>query len=188
MRGSTTRPARAEDAPSFDEVLSRFRTFLAGKGLRYTREREELLAAIFEAPRHFEAEDLIRTVHGRNARVSRATIYRTLALLEECGILQKSLFGHNRHFYESLVGRHHHDHIVCIRCGQIREFDDARIDAVQQEVCERYGYALVDHMHEIFGVCAACSGKASDEPDASGRVASPAGGRRKTLGTTVQRR
>ena len=151
-----TTPVRPAQAPSFVEVLSRFRVFLTGKGLRFTREREELLAAIFQAPRHFEAEDLIRTVHDRNSRVSRATIYRTLTLLEECGILQKSLFGHNRHFYESLVGRHHHDHIVCVRCGQIREFDDERIEAVQNEVCERFGFALVDHMHEIFGVCADC--------------------------------
>lgn len=150
-------------APSFEEVLTRFRVFLTDKGLRFTREREELLAAIFEAPRHFEAEDLIRTVHDRNSRVSRATIYRTLSLLEECGILQKSLFGHNRHFYESLVGRHHHDHVVCVRCGQIREFDDERIEAVQNEVCERFGFVLVDHMHEIFGVCANCRQEDGEE-------------------------
>lgn len=159
-----------EDAPTFAEVLDRFRAFLVGKGLRFTREREELLAAIFEAPRHFEAEDLIRTVHQRSGRVSRATIYRTLALLEECGVLQKSLFGHNRHFYESLVGRHHHDHIVCVHCGQIREFDDARIDAVQQEVCARFGYALVDHMHEIFGVCPGCREAAGESVTRTGVI------------------
>jgi len=148
--------ALPEEGPSLEDVLLRFRDFLSLKGLRFTRERELLLAAIFHAPRHFEAEDLIRTVHERNSRVSRATIYRTLSLLEESGILQKSLFGHNRHFYESVVGRHHHDHIVCIRCGQIREFDDSRIEAVQIEMCERFGYTMVDHLHEIFGVCSAC--------------------------------
>ncbi len=142
--------------PTFDQVLDQFRSFLTDKKLRFTREREELLAAIFHAPRHFEAEDLIRTVHDRNGRVSRATIYRTLSLLEECGILQKSLFGHNRHFYESLVGRHHHDHVVCIRCGQIQEFEDDRIAAVQKEVCDRLGFSVVDHMHEIFGICKTC--------------------------------
>lgn len=151
-------------ASDLQDVINRFRVFLTTKGLRFTREREELLAAILDAPRHFEAEDLIRTVHKRNSRVSRATIYRTLSLLEECGVLQKSLFGHNRHFYESVVGRHHHDHIVCVRCGQIREFDDERIETVHNEVCEEFGFVLVDHMHEIFGICPSCQANPAAGP------------------------
>jgi Fur family transcriptional regulator, ferric uptake regulator len=146
----------AASGPTFDDVIDRFRSFLAGKGLRFTRERAELLSAIFQAPRHFEADDLIRTVDEREGHVSRATIYRTLGLLEECGILRKSLFGHNRHFYESTVGRHHHDHIVCIRCGQIREFEEDRIEDLQEDICRRFGYLIVDHVHEIFGICADC--------------------------------
>lgn len=145
--------------PTFEDVVERFRVFLAGKGLRYTRERAELLSAISDAPRHFEAEDLIRTVSERSGRVSRATIYRTLGLLEECGVLRKSLFGHNRHFYESVVGRHHHDHLVCIRCGQIREFEEDKIEDLQDEICRRFGYAIVDHVHEIFGICTDCQRK-----------------------------
>ena len=97
--------------------------------------------------------------------VSRATIYRTLGLLEECGILRKSLFGHNRHFYESTVGRHHHDHLVCIRCGQIREFEEDRIEHLQEEICRRFGYLIVDHVHEIFGICGDCQSR--EEPPAT---------------------
>ncbi|MCA9730034.1 MAG: transcriptional repressor [Candidatus Eisenbacteria bacterium] len=150
--------------PAFDDVIERFRAFLASKGLRFTRERSELLSAIFQAPRHFEAEDLIRTVDERESRVSRATIYRTLGLLEECGILRKSLFGHNRHFYESTVGRHHHDHLVCIRCGQIREFEEDRIEDLQEEICTRFGYTIVDHVHEIFGICGECREREGNNP------------------------
>jgi len=145
-------PRKAANGPSLEEITERFRAFLATRKLRMTREREELLSAIFHAPRHFEAEDLIRTLKRRDGRVSRATVYRTLALLEECGILRKSLFGRNRHFFESVVGRRHHDHLVCIRTGKIIEFEDDRIEQLQEEICRRYGFRMVDHVHEIFGI------------------------------------
>lgn len=145
-----------------DAIYRRFRDFLSNKGLRMTRERSELLEAIMEAPQHFEAEDLISAVQKRSGQVSRATIYRTLSLLEESGILRKSLFGHNRHFYESVVGRHHHDHLVCVRCGRIKEFEDERIERFQEEICEHFGFEMVDHVHEIFGLCPECRKKKSE--------------------------
>lgn len=149
----TTRvPAGTEEQQALKEITERFRAFLATRKLRMTREREELLAAMFEAPRHFEAEDLIRTLKSRDGRVSRATVYRTLSLLEECGLLRKSLFGRNRHFFESVVGRVHHDHIICIRTGKIIEFEDERIEALQKEICRKFGFEMVDHVHEIFGI------------------------------------
>ena len=156
-------PRRSTAGPSLEEITERFKAFLATRKLRMTREREELLAAIFHAPRHFEAEDLIRTLKRRDGRVSRATVYRTLALLEECGILRKSLFGRNRHFFESVVGRRHHDHLICIRTGKIIEFEDERIEQMQEEICRKYGFKMVDHVHEIFGISeeGAASGEAT---------------------------
>src|SRR5512143_2598734 len=151
-------PRRATGT-TLDEITERFRAFLATRKLRMTGEREELLAAIFHAPRHFEAEDLIRTLKQRDGRVSRATVYRTLSLLEECGILRKSLFGHNRHFFESVVGRRHHDHLVCIRCGKIQEFEEPRIESIQEEITRQHDFRIIDHVHEIFGVCAPCAAK-----------------------------
>ena len=152
MEQLTATTARKTAGPSLEEITDRFRAFLATRKLRMTREREELLEAIYHVPRHFEAEDLIRTLKRRDGRVSRATVYRTLALLEECGILRKSLFGRNRHFFESVVGRRHHDHLVCIRTGKIIEFEDDRIEALQEEICRKYGFKMVDHVHEIFGI------------------------------------
>ncbi len=145
-------PASTGDQQTLKDITERFRAFLATRKLRMTREREELLAAMFEAPRHFEAEDLIRTLKSRDGRVSRATVYRTLSLLEECGILRKSLFGRNRHFFESVVGRVHHDHLICIRTGKIIEFEDERIETLQKEIADRYGFRMVDHVHEVFGI------------------------------------
>jgi Fur family transcriptional regulator, ferric uptake regulator len=154
-----TAVATPKRGTTLEEITERFREFLATRKLRMTREREELLAAIFHAPRHFEAEDLIKTLKQRDGRVSRATVYRTLSLLEECGILRKSLFGHNRHFFESVVGRRHHDHLVCIRCGKIQEFEEPRIESLQQDITRQFDFKIVDHVHEIFGVCGPCSEK-----------------------------
>ncbi|MBK8231658.1 MAG: transcriptional repressor [Candidatus Eisenbacteria bacterium] len=149
-------------ANTYEEVAERFRAYLATQSLRMTRQREELLTAVFHAPRHFEAEDLIKTLRERQGHVSRATVYRTLSLLEECGVLRKSLFGHNRHFYESVVGRHHHDHLVCIRCGKIQEFEEPRIEEMQEQICTRYGFKILDHVHEIFGACENCQNEPTE--------------------------
>jgi len=154
-------PKKGTNSPTLEEITERFRSFLATRKLRMTGEREELLAAIFHAPRHFEAEDLIRTLKQREGRVSRATVYRTLSLLEECGILRKSLFGHNRHFFESVVGRRHHDHLVCIRCGKIQEFEEPRIESLQEDIGRQFEFKIIDHVHEIFGVCTPCMSKES---------------------------
>lgn len=141
---------------SLRELRERFRAYLGTQDLRMTRQREELLSAVLAAPRHFEAEDLIGRLREGKTHASRATVYRTLALLEECGILRKSLFGHNRHFYESVIGRHHHDHLVCVRCGRIQEFEEERIEELQAEVCRQYGFRMLDHVHEIYGACEEC--------------------------------
>ncbi len=147
---------------SLQEIRARFRAYLGTQDLRMTRQREELLSAVLAAPRHFEAEDLIGRLREGKTHASRATVYRTLALLEECGILRKSLFGHNRHFYESVIGRHHHDHLVCVRCGRIQEFEEERIEELQAEVCRQYGFRMLDHVHEIYGACEECG--ASEAP------------------------
>lgn len=141
-----------------DDVRERFRQHLASQKLRMTRQREELLSSVLHAPRHFEAEELLRTLRERQGHASRATVYRTLSLLEECGVLRKSLFGHNRHFYESVLGRHHHDHLVCLRCGRIQEFEEDRIEELQVEICRRHDFEIEDHVHEIFGTCSECRG------------------------------
>jgi hypothetical protein len=82
-------------------------------------------------------------VSERSGHVSRATIYGP-SVCSKNAASAKVLFGHSRHFYESVVGRHHHDHLVCIRCGQIREFEEDKIEDLQEEICRRFGYAIVD--------------------------------------------
>jgi Fur family ferric uptake transcriptional regulator len=144
------------------EVLQHFQKFLAERKLRMTKERETLIREILHAPRHFEAEQLIRRLRRSRRRVSRATVYRTLSLLEACGILRRSTFGHDRSFYEAVLNQGHHDHLICLGCGAIEEFEDREVEAIQQRVAREKGFTIMDHVHEIFGLCPKCGEKPED--------------------------
>ncbi|MBD3336557.1 MAG: transcriptional repressor [Candidatus Eisenbacteria bacterium] len=145
-------------------ILKQFQDFLATRKLRMTREREALVQEILRAPRHFEAEQLIRRLRRSRRRVSRATVYRTLSLLEECGILRRSSFGHDRSFYEAMRNEGHHDHLICLGCGQIDEFHAPRIESLQLKVCQERGFVLMDHVHEMYGLCPKCSQNTQAKP------------------------
>ncbi|MBU1699421.1 MAG: transcriptional repressor [Candidatus Eisenbacteria bacterium] len=147
-------------------ILAQFREFLATRSLRMTKERESLVREILRAPRHFEAEQLIQRLRRSRRRVSRATVYRTLMLLEECGILRKSTFGHDRSFYEAVLNEGHHDHLICLSCGSIEEFQSPQIEANQTRICQDRGFELIDHVHEMYGLCPKCLIKSESQAQA----------------------
>jgi Fur family ferric uptake transcriptional regulator len=144
-----------------DEATERFRGFLRGQRLRLTPERLELLRVALGSPAHFDADELVARLRKRGHSVSRATTYRTLSLLEQCGILRKSLLGQGRHLYETALGRGHHDHIICARCGRIEEFYDEELEQLQERIALERGFRILDHIHELFGVCDRCGGESS---------------------------
>lgn len=158
--------------PDEPKILEHFQGFLAERKLRMTKERETLVKEILRAPRHFEAEQLIRRLRWSRRRVSRATVYRTLSLLEECGILRRSSFGGDRSYYEAVLNEGHHDHLICLECGRIEEFNDAQIESLQQRVCEDRGFTLMDHVHQMFGLCPECEQKSKDGGRPAGRPGS----------------
>jgi Fur family transcriptional regulator, ferric uptake regulator len=143
-------------AAAFAEATERFRAYLRSHRLRLTRERLDVIQTALEAEKHFDAEDLLAKLGRRRPRVSRATAYRTLSLLEECGILRRSLLGQGRSLYERAIGRGHHDHIVCASCGRIVEFFDSELEALQEKIATRRGFRIHRHIHELFGTCRVC--------------------------------
>ena len=149
---------------ALDEIgtLEHFQKFLAQRKLRMTKERETLVREILRAPRHFEAEQLIRRLRWSRRRVSRATVYRTLSLLESCGVLRRSTFGGERSYYEAVLNEGHHDHLVCLDCGRIEEFNEPEIEGLQEKLCRVKGFVLMDHVHEMFGLCPDCAAKPQD--------------------------
>ena len=95
-------------------------------------------------------------VRAKDPRVGYATVYRTLKLLTECGVANERRFGDGLTRYELADDRTHHDHIICIECGKITEFEEPRIEVLQEEIASRHGYELRSHKHEMYGVCPDC--------------------------------
>jgi Fur family ferric uptake transcriptional regulator len=140
----------------FSKERSRFVEFLEHKSLKLTRQRELLLEEIFKDDGHFEAEELVERMKHRDARVSRATVYRTLDLLQECLLVEKINFGTSRSFYEHVTLGQHHDHMICTRCGAVIEFFDDRLETLQDEISRKHGMELTHHSMRLFGICKSC--------------------------------
>jgi Fur family ferric uptake transcriptional regulator len=142
-------------------VATLFETFLRGRNLRLTRQREAILTAIYATHRHITADDLydnlLRKGETVSLRISRATVYRTLSLLTEGGFVQALDIGREHGtLYEHVLGHGHHDHMVCLTCGKIIEFSDDDLEAVQARAVKKHGFKASSHRLNVFGTCAAC--------------------------------
>ncbi len=133
-----------------------FRGFLRSREMRLTPEREKILDEAFSLHDHFEAEDLLLRIRQRGFRVSRATIYRTLALLVQAGVIREVIFGERHSHYEHVLGHGRHDHLICRSCGRIIEFTDETIERIQQKICDEHGFVPERHKFEITGYCVEC--------------------------------
>jgi Fur family ferric uptake transcriptional regulator len=121
------------------------------KGLRMTGQRRTIAEVLEEAEDHPDVEELHARAAARDARISIATVYRTVKLFEEAGILDKLEFGDGRARYED-AEREHHDHLIDMQSGAVIEFVDPEIEALQEKIAEKLGYRLVGHRLELYGV------------------------------------
>lgn len=137
----------------------KFREFLLTKGQRLTRERAIIVEEVFDSHEHFDAEQLIQRLAARSdsRRVSRSTIYRSLASLEEAGLIRKVARQDGREVYEHDYGYPQHDHFICNRCGSLTEFQNSGINALLQEIALDYGFRMEGHRLEVQGLCRDCS-------------------------------
>ena len=140
-----------------NSALERFREYLAEQGLRFTTEREAIAKALFENNAHFEAEELLARMRSDGSRVSRATVYRTLDLLVTAGLARKVRLGAEHNYFEHILGRRQHEHMVCIQCGEVIEWFDADLEGVLSRNAERYGFVPARYTVQIFGHCASCA-------------------------------
>ena len=121
------------------------------KGLRMTEQRRTIAAVLQESADHPDVEDLYARASARDSGISLATVYRTVKLFEEAGILDKLEFGDGRARYED-AERDHHDHLIDINSGEVIEFVDPDIEALQEKIAEKLGYRLMGHKLELYGV------------------------------------
>jgi len=149
-----------------------FTEFLKKKGLKTTRERTALFDEIFSAHRHFDAEDLVIRMRERGTKISRATIYRTLEILHDCGLVGRVRLNEEKYRYERLKRGEHHDHLVCTSCGKVVEFVDRAIEKRQDAVCRAHDFRATAHSHQIWGLCGACRARAGKGGNRKGAAVS----------------
>lgn len=137
--------------------------YMTKKGLRSTNQRRLVTDIFFRSGGHLSIEDLLAKVREQDPKVGYATVYRTLKLLAECELANVRHFGDGVTRYELRdEGEHHHDHLICLVCSKIVEFEDEAIEVLQDRVAERYGFRLRSHKHELYGVCPDCQAKARE--------------------------
>jgi Fur family ferric uptake transcriptional regulator len=137
--------------------LERFIGFLRRRGFKITQERLDVLREINAIDGHFEAEDLFIRLRQQGNSVSKATIYRTLPLLLESGLVRQSfLTGEKQTYYEHTLGPKRHEHLICTRCGKVIEFTSPHLEAALATVYEDYRFLAEKRRVEIYGTCADC--------------------------------
>lgn len=145
---------RGKDSPkeSPTEILNRY---IAAHGLKSTRQRTLILEIFYSAGGHLSAEELLELVRAEDPKISQATVYRTLRLLTDCGLAEARNFGDGQTRYE-IATDDHHDHLICTSCGLIVEFEDAKIEKLQEEIAQEHGFDMTHHKMELYGHCPKC--------------------------------
>jgi Fur family ferric uptake transcriptional regulator len=134
-------------------------SYLDENALKHTRQRQAILEVFLEAPGHITSEDLSKRVRELYPRIGHTTVYRTLRLLCDAGLASERRFDDGATRYEAK--RQHHDHLVCLRCGTIIEFESSMIEGAQQEIAKRHGFRVLRHRHELYGYCSDCQQQGS---------------------------
>lgn len=133
-----------------------FREFLLNNELRFTKEREEILQGILSMKGHFDTEELLIHLRKQHCKASLASIYRTIPLLIQSGLIEEVIKTEKQARYELKYGKEHHDHMICERCGKLIEFRSENLERLQNEIAQSYDFVPVNHILEIRGYCREC--------------------------------
>jgi Fur family ferric uptake transcriptional regulator len=151
-RGATGPERQAAPAREIAIVQRRLRE----RGHRWTAQRQLIAEVAFESHEHFTADELLAMCQKLDRSVSRATVYRTLAVLEQEGFVEGLDTGDGSRRFEHVLGHEHHDHMVCTACGRILEFRDDELEARQELAARRRGFRITSHSLKLFGLCSSC--------------------------------
>ncbi len=138
---------------------------LREKEYKLTPQRKIIIQAFFDnMEKHLSAEDVFNIVRQDHPEIGLATVYRTLDLLAELGILKKMNFGDNKFRYEFCPEKdnHHHHHLICLNCNKVIEFEDDLLESLEALIAKRIGFHVVDHQLKVFGFCKNCKENLQD--------------------------
>ena len=150
--------------PAADERRSRrlaeerFGSYLREHNLKLTPERRAILREFYRIHDHIEADELLFHLRRADARVSRATIYRTLELLVQAGLARRIRLGKDHSFYEHILGREAHEHMICLGCDRVIEWLDPQLTELVFKNCDAQRFAPARHSLQVFGYCEDCAG------------------------------
>jgi Fur family ferric uptake transcriptional regulator len=133
-----------------------FKQTLSQSGLKLTRQRERVFDYVLTAAKHSKAQDIYEALKKKDASIGRATVFRTLRLLEKAGFADRLAFENGCAGYENKFARAHHDHMICVECRKVIEFYDPSIEQAQKKAARKIGFETLWHRHEIFGKCRRC--------------------------------
>jgi Fur family ferric uptake transcriptional regulator len=125
-------------------------------GLKRTAQRDLILEVFLRTEKHLSSEDLYRLVQKEDPNIGQTTVYRTLKLLSEAGLAREVRFGDGRTHYEHNYKHQHHDHMICLECGEIIEFYSEELEAIQEAMAAKHHFEVRQHLLRILGVCANC--------------------------------
>lgn len=134
-----------------------FKQYLGTCKLKLTRERRLIAEEVLQSEGHFDMEELYVRMRARGVKVSRASAYRTLPLLVKSGLIVEVERTDKHLHYERVAGRVHHDHMLCMNCGQVMEFYSAALERLQEKICTERNFKSASHILEIKGHCKKCA-------------------------------
>ena len=127
------------------------------RGLKSTSQRDFIAEMFFRSNTHISLDELLKKVRRKTPNIGYATVYRTMRLLTDCGLAVARQFGDGQTRYENLPEDGHHDHLICIKCAKITEFQNQRIEQLQSEMARKHGFKVINHKLELYGYCSECA-------------------------------
>lgn len=127
--------------------------YLDKSKLKHSKQRNQIIEYFLDMNDHVSAEELHAHARQQGSTAGMATIYRTLNLLKDAGLVEQKQFADGKAVFELEYPDSHHDHLICTKCGKVVEFEDERIEKLQEEVAKKYGMKLTHHSLDLFGVC-----------------------------------
>ncbi len=152
-----------------EPIVEKLAKFLSRRGLKLTNDRREIVLAVTRTSGHFDADDLFIQIRLAGSRIAKTTIYRTLPLLLDSKIVQRVPSRTKSTAYEFAQGSEHHDHLICLSCGEMVEFSSEKIEEAQEDACQRLDFEATSHRLSIWGHCRDCRRQAEER----GKAAAP---------------